>query len=324
MVTGAIALGGAAYNAYESGKVKDANEAAAAQHQQVIDAAVKALTDIGYPPEEALRLSLETPELVGKLAPHLQSILPDLISASSEIKSNPKLEQAQLDALGSMQERAQGGLTPADLADINEVKRQSAEGLAGQDANIIDNMAQRGIGGSGAELAMRLDAKSKAQSSAGAESDKLAAMNYKAKMDALTGAGNMAGNMQQADFGRQMQQAQSQDAISKFNQSGKYNVGAANAAAMSNVDSANLTAAQNNANQGTALHNQEQIHNKDLKRQEYEAKVAMQSKINALKTGGADTAVKTAVTAGKGKLDSTGNIIKGITEGVKAYNSKDN
>lgn len=321
MVTGAIALGGAAYNAYESGKVKDANEAAAAQHQQVIDAAVKALTDIGYPPEEALRLSLETPELVGKLAPHLQSILPDLISASSEIKSNPKLEQAQLDALGSMQERAQGGLTPADLADINEVKRQSAEGLAGQDANIIDNMAQRGIGGSGAELAMRLDAKSKAQSSAGAESDKLAAMNYKAKMDALTGAGNMAGNMQQADFGRQMQQAQAQDAISKFNQSGKYNVGAANAAAMSNVDSANLTAAQNNANQGTALHNQEQIHNKDLKRQEYEAKMAKQSKINALKTGQANQNVKDQITSGKNDMDSTANLAKGATELYKAYKS---
>lgn len=287
LISGGISAGTSLYGASQA---KEQAEAAAKERDAIIQASLDELNALGYPPEEALRITLETPELVGKLVPHLQSQLPDLKSAASEIKSNPKLEEAQLDALDSLQERAQGGLNAQDRADIEKVKRESMSGLAGQDANIIQNMEQRGLGGGGAELAMRLNAKSQAQSQASEESDRLAAQNYNAKMAALQGAGNMAGSMQQADFGRQMQKSQSQDAIAKFNQANAYNVNSSNAAAMNRGDEQNLSAAQTNANQGSALRNQQQMYNKNLKVNEYNAKLDKIKAKNAVRAGQAANA----------------------------------
>ena len=320
---GALIAGGASLlGGVLAGSAADKSAKAAADLQKQ---AMDRLAELDIPSIEAQKIVLTNPRLVGELVPEMEGAVGDLESAAAAVQTKDSgLESTQLDALDALTERGQGGLTPADMADINAVRNKTMGSLKGQDASILQNMEQRGLGGSGNELAMRLDAKSKAQSRASEESDKLAAMNYNAKMAALQGAGNMAGNIQQSQFGRDMGKAGQLDAISKFNQANQIGLGQRNIDRANIAQAGNLTAKQNIENKRAANANTEEIHNQGLAQQEFENKYKKAGGQAAQLNNQAKSTLDSGATQATNTANMWGSIGKIAATGVDAYGKKDN
>lgn len=320
-ITAGIAVGGSLLGGIMAGNTADK---AAEQSKALQDEAIARLEALNIPSLEAQRIVLQDPRLVGELIPEMEGAVGDLTSAAAGVQTKDSgLESTQLDALDALSERGQGGLNAADMADINAVKRKTMGSLQGQDASILQNMEQRGLGGSGNELAMRLDAKSKAQSRAGEEADRIAAMNYNAKMSALQGAGNMAGQMQQSQFGRDMGKAGQLDAISKFNQANQINLGNRNVNRTNTAEAGNLASRQNIENQRAANANTSEIHNKGLIQQKFDNEYKKAGGQATMLGNQADSTLKSGATQAKNTADMYSNIGKAAASGYDAYNKDD-
>lgn len=136
---------------------------------------------------------------------------PERIQAAVE---DQVARNAQLEALKRMQNiAAAGGLTAQDKARRLEIDRQiDARNRANQLA-IQQNMAQRGIGGSGAEIAQQmLSAQGGAQTRSQSGLQTAADAESRA-LQAITGSAGMAGNLR----GQDQSSLAAQNAINQFN-----------------------------------------------------------------------------------------------------------
>jgi hypothetical protein len=266
----AAAVGGAALNYMGGRAAAKQSEAAAQQQADAMNKAIDALNAVGIPSVEAQQLVLENPELIYKFSPELEQAVQLDKTAMGDIKTDPRLQAAQMSALEGMQQRASGGLTPEDLASLRDIQRGQGQQFASQNASIMQDMAQRGAGGSGAELAAKLAASQGAYQQGAQQSDALAAQNYQAKMQALQAAGQMGGQMQEQEFGQKAKQATAEDAMKQFNaqyqsEAQQRNVAAQNSA---NEYAARLKQDQENARVATA--NEQQKYNKGLIQTNYQ------------------------------------------------------
>jgi hypothetical protein len=140
---------------------------------------------------------------------------PSLLSA---YKADPRLREAQIRALGELENVGRaGGMTAADKARIGEIQRAGATAERGSREAILQRAAERGVGGSGLEIASQLQASQAAADRAAQEGADVAARAEERALSALMGAGQLGGSIRGQDFGEQERVAAAQDAINKFN-----------------------------------------------------------------------------------------------------------
>jgi len=211
---GAVVGGLSSYFGSKSASKKA--KAAEAEARRLYEEQRQMWMSLGLPDKEASMYALENLTSAGVLVPESEKDLGQLQSQMEDIQGDPRLKQAQMDALASIQARSQG-LTPEDLIQIRKTRQDISGQLANQDANIVQNLQQRGMGGSGVELAMRQAGGQRALAQASDDADSLAAMQYNARMQALQQAGAMAGSMGQQEFAQDAQKAAAMDAMSRFN-----------------------------------------------------------------------------------------------------------
>ena len=130
---------------------------------------------------------------------------------------NQAMRQKQLQALGGVEQLSQTGLSAIDRAALTEIQNEIAMQERGQRESILQNMAQRGISGSGQELAAQLQSSQAASQLASQQGMQQAAQAQRARVDALSNLSNMATGIESTDFQRQAQKAQAQDVINQFN-----------------------------------------------------------------------------------------------------------
>ncbi len=130
---------------------------------------------------------------------------------------NAAMRQKQLQAIGGVEELSQTGLSAIDRAALTEIQNQIASQERGQRESILQNMAQRGISGSGQELAAQLQGSQAASQQASTQGMQQAAQAQRARMQALSSLSEMAGGIEQTDFQREAQRQEAQDAINRFN-----------------------------------------------------------------------------------------------------------
>lgn len=215
----------------------------------------------------------------------LQRVLalhPELVQLQSAGQLNPKLveaiaqkdtelgkvnvDQGDLDAqkaaLGQLTQIGNsGGMRIQDQADLNKILSQTAQQNAGQQGAIKQNFAQRGMGGSGFELASELAAQQNAATNASNQGTQVAAQAQNRALQSLLGAGQLGGQMANEDYQRKAAAAKAQDIINQMNTQNQigtqnYNVGASNAAQASNLAQAQRIKDQNMQAQN-ALYNQQ-------------------------------------------------------------------
>lgn len=181
-------------------------------------AKLQALTALLNRPPEIPEVELQkysTPEALA----YLGNFTPEELQATGLPAGviNQAMRTKQLQALGGVEQLSQAGLSAIDRAALSEIQNQIAMQERGQRESILQNMAQRGLSGSGQELAAQLASSQAASQMASSQGMQQAAQAQQARINALSNLSNMASGIEQTDFQRQAQKAQAQDVINQFN-----------------------------------------------------------------------------------------------------------
>lgn len=231
--------------------------------------ALAQFANIELPDIEKQKLLLEEYQLTGQMSPELEAMINLGPSAMEQVSIDPRLRSEQMKALESISGLAQGNITPADLAGFEMARRNSAAEAQAKEGQILQNMQQRGQGGSGAELMARLQAnQSGADRLQQAQLEEAKAMQN-ARMAALSQQANMAGQLRSQDYGEQSNLAKARDLINQFNTQNAQNVQQRNVGSKNQAQLTNLQNQQNIANMNADLRNKQQISNKGLLQQNF-------------------------------------------------------
>lgn len=138
-------------------------------------------------------------------------------SALEDVEIDPRLAQAELEAIEDLRQRGVEGLTGADLARREETLRKVGAQEQASRASMLQQMAQRGNLDSGMQLAAMLSGQQGASDAARQESLDLLQAEEAARRDALARGGQLAGQTGQRDYQRQANLAGQKDAIQQFN-----------------------------------------------------------------------------------------------------------
>jgi hypothetical protein len=249
-------------------------------------------------PEQYKWLQDYKPELLGEIEKTSYS---NIDSEFENLSSDPRLKDAQMSALRSMQDVANnGGMNAEDRANLARVQSESAQADRGRRDAILQNMGARGMGGSGMELLAQLQSSQAATDRQAQQGLDITGMAQRRALEAMMQQGNMAGNIRGQDFGEQSTVAQAQDAIKKFNasnslQNNQFNAGRTDNIAMSNNNTVNQAGMYNNqgvqgvADKNTGATNQAQVANNEVKQQGF---------TNDMSVKGAQAQGKTNIAAG--------------------------
>jgi hypothetical protein len=186
--------------------------------KQAMRDAMKVYEQLGFPPDLSKELIVEELQRQGIYTPELEQDLSDSFAESElgKISEDPTLRNAQLKALASMQQRAKVGLSAEDRAALNQVRQEVQRDAEAKRQQIMQNMAARGQGGSGAELAAQLQAGQAAADQAAAGSDTLMAQAQQRALQALGQSADLAGGIRGQDFGVNQARAQAIDERNRF------------------------------------------------------------------------------------------------------------
>lgn len=289
-----------------SGLMGSDDSAGEANNQRKI--AQQILDEIKIAPDISKPLILEKYRQQGILTPEMEQQINVGVSQASKAKGSEQAKQAQMDALQSIQERSKSGLNAQDRANLNKILQET--GAAGQGARgaIAQQMKERGLGGSGTDLALQLAASQNASNEASRQGDALGAMAAQNALQAAGMTGQLGGQIEGQQFGQQFQTGQAADAFRQFdvaNQAGQQqrNVGSKNLAQQQN-----LSLEQNIANMNTQQQNQE--YKDQLQRQMQEAGYNRDTAI--AKAGGHSGQVQTLLQqgqqAGQGRADTAAGV----------------
>lgn len=276
---GASALGPIVGNAI--GSIASSGDRAKAQ--QAAQEAFDQINQLGAPPDLANQILLSKFQSAGVLTPDLEKQINLGVSQVSQIKDNPALQNAQSQALQLIQQRAQGGLSGQDRAALNQIRAQAQQDTEAKRQQIIQNMQQRGLAGSGTELAAQLAA---AQGGAQQESeagDRIGAMAAQNALQAIGQQSGMASQQQGQQFQENLARSQAADEFARFNVSNQLAQQARNIAAQNQAQQLNLNNAQQIANANTSQGNQELLREQQAKAQNWQNQMQLaQAKAAAL------------------------------------------
>lgn len=203
----------------------------------------------------------------GEYTPESEQVVNAGPSEMGNISTDPRLKQAQMVALSKLQSMGTGGLQPQDLAALAQVKQAAEAQAQAQQASILQNMQQRGIGGSGSELAAKLASGQSAANRQATEGLTTQGQAAQRALQAIMQSGQLGGQMQEQEFGQKAQQAKAQDIINQYNAMNSQQVLGRNTGARNAAQQANLAAAQALSNANTSGVNQVAMYNAALPQQ---------------------------------------------------------
>jgi len=213
------------------------------------------------------------PELYKQIAtlnPEMETSLKMGPSAMDNVSVDPRLRQAQMNALLKMQDiGANQGMTAQDKLNASQAQAEMAANVQGQTGAIQQQMATRGLSGGMSEMVAKQLA---AQQGANRQADM--GMQSKAQgesraLQALMQSGQLGGQMGQQDFSQQAQQAQAKDMINKFNLQNQQGIMSQNTQTRNQAAAANASGAQNVHNQNVGASNSAQQYNLNIPQQQY-------------------------------------------------------
>jgi hypothetical protein len=246
------------------GNIMGAKDRAAAQ--AAMAQAYAQLEAIGVPPDLSQALIYKEFQSAGVLTPELESDIQLGKSQVEQIKTDGSTRDAQMTALNKMLQTGQQGLTSVDRAALNEAQGQALKAAEGQRQGVIQNMAQRGMGGSGAELIAMLGAGQQADQLNSDAALKQSAQSQMAALQAMSQAGQLGGQVRSSDFSEANTKASAADTIAQWNAQNQTAQQMRNIAAKNTAQGANLQAAQSLGNSNTSMYNQELNRQNEAKR----------------------------------------------------------
>lgn len=249
------------------------NMMGAKDRQAAMDAINRAYGEYAHldiPDTEKMKLALQNPEVQGIMQPYLEQAQQMGPTAYEDINIDPRLKQAQMNALDTLSKMGETGLTSADMAALNQSRRAVAGDAQSRQKAIMQSMQERGAGGSGVELAAQLAAAQGQADRGSQEADRLAQMAQERMLQAVAQAGTLGGNIRGQDFSEAERLAQAKDQIAQFNTQQSAAVQSRNIAAQNAAQAQNLAEKQRIADTAVNNANQQQQYNKQLLQQNFQ------------------------------------------------------
>lgn len=242
---------------------------------QMYQDALAQYANIKAPTEQDLSVDLANQGVVGQLTPEMIQALNLGDTELAGVETDPRLKADQMAALAQMAGIAQGNPSAADTAGFELARQNAAGNLQSQNAGVLNNMAQRGMAGSGAELIAKLkNNQAQAQQLSNQDMEQAQAMQQ-ARMAALQGQSSMATNLRGQDYSEAANLANARDAIAKYNSSNAQNVQNTNVGAKNAAQATNLNNAQTVANNNTTTANQQAVFNSGAKQNAFQNQTAL-------------------------------------------------
>lgn len=263
-----------------------AQKKALAQQKAMWDAQMAEYAALGYPPELARDIVLEEMKSVGTYTPELEQAIQQEESALAQISEDPALRQAQIQALSSLQERGQVGLSATDRAAANQLRSEVERDANARQQALMQKYQAQGMSGSGAELAAQLSAQQAATSERAAGADRLSSMAAQNALQAIAQGGNMAGSIRSQDLGVATTKAQAEDAMRQFNLQNAIARQQRNLASKNTAQATNLADQQKIADYNLQQRNAELQRKANLDIQDHQNKLNyLGSKYGTMQTG---------------------------------------
>lgn len=225
--------------------------------EQAYNDSVNEIMSIGASPDLAKEILLQKLQAAGVLNPKMEEAINAGISQLAEINPDQTGRNAQLEALQAMQQVGKTGLRPEDMAALNQIRQQMAQDTESKRQQIIQSYKQRGLGGSGAELAAQLQGSQAGANQASQMGDQLASQASQRALQALQQSGAMGGALQSADTNLAEQKANAADQFKKFDTQNTIARQQRNVSAANQAQAANLANEQSLLNQNAANANAE-------------------------------------------------------------------
>lgn len=279
---------------------------------QYTQKAIEELIKVKIPDPAMQKLALERFQSAGQLTPELEDAIKQDPSAFESIVKNQKYAQAQDRALSQLQEEGEnGGLRLQDKAAIQEQEIQNAVKDRGNRQAITDDMARRGTGGSGMELQAQLQGAQAAGDRDSQSRLKIMADAQDRGLQAIMGAGDLAGKLGDQDYKHQSDLATARDRINEFNTQNAQGVEQRNTGTQNQAQAANLEARQKLMNDNTSMANDEQKYNKSLEQQRFENEMKKAQAVSGAYSGAAGQANQDAAQK-RANFGAVGNTLTGV------------
>lgn len=262
VATAAVVVG--AISAYGANQAANARAAGDASAEQAAQSNKDIWANTQVPSIEEQQVILQTPSLMGQYTPEQQQAMQLGASQMTGVKADQNTIDAQNQALAGIGQIAQGGYSDSDKATAREVQRQVSTDAQARQNSILNSMAQRGVLGSGEELAARLAGNQQSVNQMSSAGDTLTANAQARALQALGQQGTLGSSINAQQFNQRSQVAQAQDRINQFNTQNQQNVNNTNVANNNYGQQYNLQQKQAIENQRAANANTQQLHNTGL------------------------------------------------------------
>lgn len=229
---------------------------------------VDAYKGVELPTYEDLQAELTKLVNSGEMTPAQAHAVLQGQSEFSGITLDPKLKQAQMEALAQLQDIGQNkGLTDMDRAQLAQIQSDEANQARGAREAILQNAAQRGIGGSGLELMAQMKNAQDAATRQSARDTQVAGLAQQRALQAIQQAGQLGGQIGSQDFEQQAKIAAAKDAINQFNTANQNQFNLANTAAQNQAQQFNLQKQFETNKANTDIANQQALGNAAARQQ---------------------------------------------------------
>lgn len=256
MIIGAIAAGIGAVAAISSassqnkaaknaGKAADAATALQAERYEAVDAAVKKLENLTPPNLLQYIQPFQKQVLAGEITPEMAIAQIQEATRLAGIQVPQSILNAQQNALAQLQQIAgTGGMTAIDKAQLMEIQDEQAARSAAEQGAIIQDAQQRGVAGSGLEMAARLLSQQEGANRASRDGTTVAANAQARALQAIKDGASLSSDMRDQSYNEQAAAAKAQDEINRFNTGLTNTTNAANVSARNAAQAANLAERQ--------------------------------------------------------------------------------
>ncbi len=275
-LTSMLLAGGAIASAVGGVANAAANMSAADRAKAAQDKGLQEWLKINVPDPKDQQLALERFVSAGEIDPKLETAIKQDPSGLKQVTTSMAQKGAQNRALQELQQvGSEGGLRLQDKAALQDATLESnMKAKADRDA-ITADMARKGQGGSGFELAAQLGAQQGQADRDANSSLKVAAGAQERALQAIMGGGDMATKMRSQEFGEEAEKAKAQDAINRFNTTNLQDIGQRNIASQNAAQVANLANKQDILNKNVGVSNQQQQYNKELQQRQFDNQVKL-------------------------------------------------
>lgn len=293
------------------------NSEAADDRRAAMDAISDSVSNIKntkIPTIEEQRITLEKLKSAGLLTPDQEQTILQDPSLMMQITTDPRLKDAQMGALAQLQQTGRTGLNISDEAALNQINQNTATQARGRNDAILQNMAQKGQGGSGAQLAAQLSNAQAATNNAQNNGLNVAAQAQQRALQAMAQSGQMASGIQNQEFGQDAAKAQAADQINRFNSANRQQVSNQNTGLRNAAQQYNLGNNQRIMDSNVGISNQQEMHNKALYQQQFNNEM--------MKSQALAGVLNNQANAYNNRANQTAQMWAGIGQGVgNAFNS---